>query len=222
MSRLTSLCCFAVACFAAGTAQAADVPHSGFLPAAVYDQLSPVTRPSGVTAQQWVSPTLEARRYTHVIVDPVVYFPAHPQPTARVSTKLLRDLPHALHRAMTFAVARHVPVTHKVTPQTLRFKTAITAVSADTQGLKLREVLPIALAYSAVKYVQGERAQNATLAFEWQLRDAKTNALLAAGVRQGTGAELANEQARITLDSLKPAISAWAEDASAAFAPFDR
>lgn len=191
-----------------------------FLDAATLAQLETAGTPFGASIRRWHDPALDPRNYHAVIVEPVRYHPADPLPTARVGRSVLAQLPRDMTSALREAVGRQIKVTGKAAPGTLRLRSAIVAVAAEHQNIKLRELLPVAMIFAAYKLSTGTRAQEAVVEFEWELRDAQTDHLLAAGIRKGVGGEIEDTGKPVTMKSLRPAIDQWADDASAAFAPF--
>ena len=104
-------------------------------------------------------------------------------------------------------------------PRTLRVKPAITAAAAKEQGLKPRELIPVAFLLAAAKKATGNRAKEASIAVEYELRDAQSNELVGAGMREGTGRKLDKPTDRVSLADFKPVIDEWARDARVFFQP---
>ncbi len=202
------------------TAVSAGNSVSSPIDAVTRERLVTQTSPSGVTIQRWHDPELNPQDYFYVIIDPVRYFPANPQPNGHVSRQLLAKLPKAITQLLKSEIGKRMPLADRPAPRTLRFSAAITAVAAENQGLQARELIPIALIFSAFKLAAGTRAKEAVIAFEWTLRDARTGKLLAAGSRKGIGEILPEGDAPITLEHLRPAIDTWATDAKEGFTQF--
>ena len=97
-------------------------------------------------------------------------------------------------------------------PKTLRFRPAITAAAPKNLGLKPYQYVPIAF---VVTKVAGKESKGAALAMEYEAQDTDTNEVVAAGMREGTGAELKSPSAKLTLADFKPIIDSWAKDARA-------
>lgn len=206
------------ALFLAGAAQAQDAPErSGFLSDETYALLEKDKSPAGLAVQRWHVTDLDPGRYRQVMVQPVVFYPANPVPSERVGLDLLAELPRQTTDALVRAVARALPVVNQPGEGTLLLRAAITAVAADTQRFRARELLPIALIVSAAKYAAGSRPLEASIQFEWELWDVEANRLLAAGVRKGFGDKMDAETGKMTLKHLQPAIKTWAEDAYVGF-----
>jgi hypothetical protein len=202
------------------TAVSAAEQDDAFLPMAIREQMETVTTPSGVVVQRWFDPEIVLGAYRAVIVDPVVLHPKRPKPTAEVSVKTMNDLAHVTTQYLRREIRETEKLATAAAPNTLRLRSAITAVDVDNKGLSPRELLPFALVFAATQYVSGTRAQEATIQFEWELLDAKGGRLLAAGVRKDTGAIVERIDGRVRVDSvhLKESVSRWAYDAREAFA----
>lgn len=201
------------------TISAAEMDEA-FLPKAVSDQLETVTAPSGVLVQRWFDPEIVFGAYSAVIVDPVVLHPKKPRPTPEVSTKTMNDLAQVATLVLRREIKSAMKLTSTVAPNTLRFRSAITAVDVENKGLSPRELLPLALVFAATQFASGTRAQAAAVQFEWEMLDAKSGKLLAAGVRKDTGAIVERVDGKVRVDGahLKEAVSRWAFDARDAVA----
>ena len=194
--------------------------HDAFLPRAIRDQMETVTTPSGVVAQRWFDPEIVLGAYRAVIIDPVVLHPKRPKPTGEVSAKTMNDLAHVTTLVLRREIKGNMTLTRAVAPNTLRLRSAITAVDVENKGFSPRELLPFALVIAAAQFASGSRANEAVIQFEWEILDAKSGRLLAAGIRRDTGAIVERVDGRVRVDGahLKEAVSRWANDAREAFA----
>ena len=202
------------------TAISAAEQDKAFLPRAIRDQMETVTTPSGVVVQRWFDPEIVLGAYRAVIVDPVELHPKRPKPTAEVSAKTMNDLAHVTTQVLRREIKEKMKLASAAAPNTLRLRSAITAVDVDNKGLSPRELLPFALIFAATQFASGTRAQEAAIQFEWEILDAKSGRLLAAGVRKDTGTIVERVDGKVRVDSahLKESVSRWAYDAREAFA----
>lgn len=210
------LCALAVSPIVA----AADMAGSHYLDAVLYEKLTSVSSPTRASAdiRRWHDPSVDPKNYKAVIFEPLRYHPADPIPNDKVSQRLLDQLPGEVTRAMRREVSKVARLTDKPGPGVLRFESAIVGVATENQGLQLREVLPVALVIAGAKLAAGARAQEAYVQWEWKLTDSQTGQLLAAGARKGAGELIKTKGDKVTLENLRPAIKAWAEDAGQDFA----
>lgn len=197
--------------------------NSGFLKGK-YDLLQDDRSASGVPVKRWVSPKLKQRiesgEFRQVLVSDVVLYP-EPRPTTQVPLNTLRESVVYLTKALQQEIAMAMPVTKKMQSGTLKLSVAITAVGAQTQGLKVRELIPIALVFAAAKAATGNRGKEATIALEWKLQDS-AGELLAMGVRQGVGSELkkpegSDDDAVVRFENLKPILTDWSNEVGKSF-----
>jgi hypothetical protein len=208
-----SACAIAIVCLATGTALAQE--KSGYLGDA-YVRLEDTGSPSGQQVKRWVSAEMSAGKYTRMVLEKTVLYP-EPKPSKQVSAEVLKEITAYLDEALRRELSGVVQLVDQPGPGTLRVKPAITAAAAKDQGLQVYEVLPIAFVFAQATKAAGARAKEATLAMEWEARDAQTNALIGAGMREGTGQKLKETNDPITLAHYKSVLDGWAKDARAFF-----
>ena len=199
----------------AGAAVAQE--NSGYL-GNNYSKLEDVTTPSGQKARRWLAPGMTPGKYYKVLLEKTVLYP-EPHGTDQVSMATLKDITAYLDEALRRELGGAIQLVTQPGPKTLRIKPAITAAAAKDQGLKPRELIPVALLFAAAKKAAGKRAKEATISVEYELRDAETNDLVGAGMREGTGRKLENPTDRVTVADFKPVIDGWAKDARMFFQP---
>ena len=205
MLRLVAV--LAGVCALAGAALAQD---PGFL-GNVYANLQEVQSPSGQKVQRWISPALTPGKYDSLLLDKTVFYPL-PKPTDQVSATTLDEISGYLDEALRRELAGVVQLATEPGPKVLRLRPAITAAAAKELGLKPYQYIPIAFIFAMVS---GRESKGASLAVEYEVQDTATNEVLAAGMRNGIGPELASPTAKLTLADFKPIIDAWAKDAGA-------
>ena len=202
----------------AGAAVAQE--NSGYL-GNTYSKLEDATTPSGQKARRWLAPDMTPGKYDKVLLEKTVLYP-EPHGTDQVSMATLKEITAYLDEALRRELGGAIQLVTQPGPKTLRIKPAITAAAAQDQGLKPRELIPVALLFAAAKKAAGKRAKEATISVEYELRDAQTNDLVGAGMREGTGRKLENPTDRVTVADFKPVIDGWAKDARMFFQPKPR
>jgi Protein of unknown function (DUF3313) len=220
LTAFAALACLAVvACASAPLAKTEN--YSGFLND--YSQLKPGKDAKGEPIMYWVSPELVPGKYTKVIIDPVVFYPAA-APTKEVDAETLNQILKYYTDTLRQKIGARIPVVDQPGPGVARLKVAITAVATKNEPLKAYEYIPIALIVQGIKTVSGTRAQVAQIGTEMEVIDSQTSSRLAAVVKLGRGTRVtATRQGpdkgkhMVTLDDIKPLLDIWA-DAAAEFA----
>lgn len=185
-----------------------DVP--GFL--GDYSMLKDEKDAAGEPVKRYLSPKFAPGAYQKLLLDAVQFYPA-PQTSEYVDMKTYNDVRNYVEAQMRSKLAAKVPLATTPGPGVVRVRTAITSVAAESPGLKPYEVLPIGMAFSAIK----GRGKDATLGLEVELLDSVTGERVGAAVRRGTGEHLGSDEKTLTLEHLKPLLDKWT-DAGAQFA----
>ncbi|MBY4950504.1 MULTISPECIES: DUF3313 domain-containing protein [Pantoea] len=184
--------------------------YSGFL--GDYSELKATESPSGKPTLRWISPDYHDADYKGVVYTPVVYYPvAHP--TARIDQQTLDAIRSYTDTQLKHAISQRKPLVTQKGPHTLVVKTAITAVSAENEGVQFYEVVPIAAVVASTMAATGHRTQNSALFLEMEALDAQTGKPLIKVVRKAFGKNLPNNSAPITLNDLRPGIDEMVRDA---------
>lgn len=184
--------------------------YSGFL--SDYSQLQPAQSASGVPVMRWVSPDFDLQRYRSVLVEKPVFYPA-PTPSEQVSQKTLDEIANYLQQAMQLELAGRLRIVEQSDQDTLVLRTAISAVNLSPEGLKVYEVIPIALVAAAASTAAGTRDLNTDIYVELEAIDGRNSQPMARVVRKGHGLQLENDSTQLSLKDIKPALDAWAKDA---------
>lgn len=199
------------------TSHVADKQHySGFL--ADYSQLKPSESASGEPTLRWISPDYKSSQYQDVLYTPVVFYPAA-RPTARVSQQTLDQIRSYTDIQLKGAIATRLPLVNQASPHTLKVRVAITAVSAENEGVQFYEVVPIAAVVASTMAASGHRTQNSELFLEIEASDAVTGKPLIRVVRKAFGKTVSNSTTPITFDDLKPGIDTLVRDTVSFNAP---
>ncbi|WP_283180708.1 MULTISPECIES: DUF3313 domain-containing protein [unclassified Pseudomonas] len=191
--------------------------YSGFL--SNYNNLQQVTTTSGETAMRWVSPSWNPEAYNTVAFNKLELYPA-PKPTERVNQQTLDELQSYMTSKAKGVLGQkyRVVTSEKSAPagsKTLIMRAAITGVSAETEGMKWYEVVPIAAVVGGVSAASGHRDQDTTLFIEAELVDASNNQTVAKVVRKVFGTTLENASQKITTKDFKVAIDKLTSDLQA-------
>ncbi|QCA05028.1 DUF3313 domain-containing protein [Pantoea vagans] len=199
------------------TSHVADKQHySGFL--ADYSQLKPSESANGEPTLRWISPDYKSSQYQDVLYTPVVFYPAA-RPTARVSQQTLDQIRSYTDIQLKGAIATRLPLVNQASPHTLKVRAAITAVSAENEGVQFYEVVPIAAVVASTMAASGHRTQNSELFLEVEASDAVTGKPLIRVVRKAFGKTVSNSTTPITFDDLKPGIDTLVRDTVSFNAP---
>ncbi|MBA1245232.1 DUF3313 domain-containing protein [Pseudomonas japonica] len=214
-SVMVSSLCISAAVLA-GCAATATPPeeYSGFLKD--YSHLKEAKSATGVSVTRWIDPQAKVADYNSVYVEPSQLYPK-PQPTAQISLATLQGITQYYDQALKRELGASLPVVAAPGPGTLVVRPAITGVSSKTEGFQPYEVLPIALVASAVNTAAGGRDQTTTVATEVVFLDGGTNKVVAQVVRKGTGKNLENSKAAMTVEDAKPVLDGWAKDVRLSF-----
>ena len=208
-----TLAMLAVGC----TSHVADKQQfSGFL--GDYSQLKPAQSPSGKPTLRWISPDYHSANYTNVVFEPVVYYPAA-RPNERISQQTLDQIRQYTDSQLKQAIAARKSVVAQPGARTLRVKSAITAVTAENEGMQFYEVVPIAAVVASTMAATGHRTQNSALFLELEAVDAQTGKPMIKVVRKAFGKSLPNNSAPITLNDVRPGIDEMVRDAVSFSAP---
>jgi hypothetical protein len=177
-----------------------------------YSMLKEEKDAAGDPVRRYVSPRLAPGAYQKLMLDAVQFYPA-PQASEYVDMKTYNDVRNYVEMQMRSKLAAKVPLASAPGPGVVRVRTAITSVAAETPGLKPYEVLPIGMAFSAIR----GRGKDAVLGIEVELLDSVTGERVGAAVRRGTGEHLGSDESKLTLEHLRPLLDKWT-DAGAQFA----
>ena len=184
--------------------------YSGFL--SDYSQLQPTQSASGAPVMRWVSPDFKPENYRSVLVERPVFYPA-PTPSAQVSQQTLDEIALYLQQAMRLELAGRMRVVEYADQETLVLRSAISAVNLSAEGLKVYEVVPIALLAAAASTAAGTRDLDTSIYVELEAIDGRNSQPMARVVRKGHGLQLENDSTQLSLKDIKPALDVWAKDA---------
>jgi hypothetical protein len=137
-------------------------------------------------AYAYISDDFTPARYGALMMDHLQFFP-EPQPNDFVTGDTLTQILTYADATLRAKLGAKVILVDQPGPGVARMKLGFTAVSADKRNLKPYQYLPIALVITGVAWGVGGRPEDSSLAFEVEVTDSLTHALLFASVRGGTG-----------------------------------
>lgn len=181
-----------------------------------YSQLKSAKDTNGQSFKRWVSPKLTPDLYKAVIIEPVTLFP-EPKGDEKVSAETLASVATYMTEAMKQQLGQNIKLVDQPGPGVARVKTALTAVDSGKRGLKVYQLVPVALVVTTVKRAATGAPVDATLAVETEIADSVSGEPLLRAVREATVKDVpANEagEKAVTLDVLKPQIDRWAAGAA--------
>jgi hypothetical protein len=188
--------------------------YSGFLKD--YSILKEDKSPSGAAVMRWIDPKMDVKQYTSVYIEPSQLYPK-PQPTAKLPLKTLQGITQYYDQTLKNAFSRELTLASAPGPGVLVVRPAITAVSAETKGLRPYEVIPIALVAAGVSAATGIRDQDTSLATEAAFLDGSDSRVVAEVVRKGAGADLDNSAQVMQANDFKAVLDVWAQDIAKSF-----
>ena len=132
---------------AAGVVAADKGKSSGFLDPAVEAKLKESKLPDGRKFTRWRSPQTTHANYQSIMVGRVIFYPS-PNPGPQISSSTLDAIAEHLTYTLRQKIGTKVPVVDKAGPGVLRLQAAITAVTAEPEGMSPTDVLPVMMLFS--------------------------------------------------------------------------
>ncbi|MBD1388071.1 DUF3313 domain-containing protein [Neiella sp. HB171785] len=189
-----------------------ETERSGFL--SRYDNMVEIpTEDDDLFKMRWVSDQFASGKYSKLMIDPVVFFPA-PMTSGKVGDEVLADILQYTNDSVTKSAASTGKLTTSVSPGTVRLRLAITGASIDDQGLSAIQYLPIAFIASAATGNLDNLA--AKLIIEGEVIDAMTGELLSTAYIVGIGKEVDDDETVLNFDMVQPVIDKWNQEMVAA------
>lgn len=180
----------------------AEAENSGFLKD--YSVLSEVKDSAGDKVMRYVNPKFNATAYQAVIIDPIQYYPA-PKPNDQITTTTLTEISNYVDKGLQDKLGAKLTLATEPGAGVVRVRTAISAVAVNSPALKPYELLPIGFIVSSIK----GRGKEAAIQIEVEVVDSVTGELLGASVREGTGAKLADKDAKLSVADLQALLDKW-------------
>lgn len=186
--------------------------YSGFL--GDYSKLQSATSPQGAPVLRWISPVLKPGMYNSVMLVPSILYP-RPQASAQVSVSVLNGITQQFDADLKAAVkSSGMKLVSTAGPGTLKISPAITAVNTANAPLAVYQYVPIAFVITSAARAAGAASQQVTAMVEMEAVDSQSGEVLGQVVRQGTGNELPNTDAQLSVSDMKSALQIWANDLS--------
>jgi hypothetical protein len=179
------LCAGVISIAGCSSSQVNPEQYSGFLKD--YSRLSAQKSPSGADVMRWVDPNLKVSSYTSIYIEPSQFYPK-PEPTTRIPASTLQGITRYYDQALKREISKALPLADGPGPGVIVVRPAITAVSSSAEGLKVYEVIPVALVYAAASTAAGTRDENSNIA------------------------TLDNDKQVLTADDVKVVLDGWASD----------
>ncbi|CAI2088754.1 DUF3313 domain-containing protein [Serratia fonticola] len=184
--------------------------YSGFLQD--YSKLQKTETASGHQVLRWIAPGFKESNYRGIYISPLVFYP-QAKPNARVSQQTLDQIREYASTSLRNAVAQRTTLLPNPSgSRVLVAKVAITAVTAENEGVQFYEVVPVAAVIATTMAASGHRTQDTALFMEIKLIDQDTGKTVLAVVRKGLGKTVSNQNAPITLADVKKAIDDMVTD----------
>lgn len=176
-----------------------------------YGLLTPHQAPSGGTVLSWADPKWPRGRYIEVYLAPSQFYPT-PEPSTRIPQTTLASITHYYDAVLRNELGKVMTVVDRPGPNTLVVRPAITRISADTQGLRLYEWLPITLVAAGVSSAAGIRDRDSSITSELSFEAGTSGKVVGEAMLAGTGVPLANDRQVMTADNVKAVLDGWAMD----------
>ncbi|BCJ07671.1 hypothetical protein PRtIB026_A26330 [Pseudomonas sp. RtIB026] len=176
-----------------------------------YGLLTPHQAPSGATVLSWADPKWPKGRYIEVYLAPSRFYPA-PEPSTRIPQATLASITHYYDAVLRNELGKVMTVVDRPGPNTLVVRPAITRISADTQGLRFYEWLPITLVAAGVSSAAGIRDRDSAIASELSFEAGASGKVVGEAMLAGTGVPLDNDRQVMTADNVKAVLDGWAVD----------
>lgn len=180
--------------------------YSGFLQD--YSKLQKTTDSQGNALLRWIDPAIKVHGYQKFFLKDIVFFP-EAKPTKQVSLEILEEVRQYMESNLRTRLSDRSLLADAPGDNVLELRIAITAVEVKPEGLKIWEVIPIALIRAGIQTASGRRDHDVKLFLESEAVDSQTQQVMVQSVREGTGLQLANDSDPLTLTQLKPKMDQW-------------
>jgi hypothetical protein len=152
--------------------------ETGFLKG-YYDRLQP--GPEGGAKLRWIKPNVDFTRYTHVMLDSVVYFFADNSEYKGIDATELKELADQFNKALVDALQDSYPIVTEPGIDVVRIRFAITNLKQSYPGLSaITTVVPVGLGISVIKKgATGSWTGSGATSAEAMVLDSMTNDVIA-------------------------------------------
>ena len=195
-------------------ADPAGAKQSGFLGGeAMYARQQEVVLRDGMKAQRWIAPDLRYMNYRKVLIDEVMLYPK-PEPGPQVSAGTLDEMGIYTTGILRERMASSIGLADGPGEGVLRIQAAITGFEVKTEGMKRREILPVAAALGLLSTATGTRDRKVYVYLEARLVDSRTGELMGTSMRRIQGEDLEGKKDQLTLDDMRKSLDEAAADAA--------
>ena len=193
-----------------GVADAGDAltKPSGFLPG--YSLLKPVPDKEGRFV--WLAPDAELRGYRSFILPPLAIWIDADAQYRGLSADVVQRLATIYQTAFAGVLAPDYPIVEQAGPGVAVCRFAITGVTPEKPGFRPRDVVPVALAFHAIRAASGTSAKVARVSGEIVCEDSMTQKMLLEAVVTNTGRKQFTEGQPILWSDVEPVLAGWAQD----------
>jgi len=176
---------------------------SGFLKD--YPALHEVESKKGSPLYVWVDKDFRINNYDSVVCQPLVYFPPL-QPTTQLGQNVLDDVLAGASKKSAQAIEKRKPCVISPGSHSLIFRGAITGIKTEKQGMRVYEVLPVAMIIALAQVASGHRTMETSVWFEGEFLDAATQKPMLKILRKADGSYINNASTPLEPETLTPAI----------------
>ncbi len=187
-----------------------------------YSGLTTKELSTGTKVLRWQHPQLKQGLYKKLMIEPVSFYP-EPQVQDQVGKETLAEVSRYMSILLVrLAKQNGIELTKKPGPDVLRLRSAFTAVDIKSEGLSIRDIIPIRMIITGVTLATGKQDLNVTMLFEAELRDSRSHQVMLKAIRKGNALQLENRDEQLSLEHIKPLIDSWGLDINDSFATFSK
>jgi hypothetical protein len=182
--------------------------YSGFL--SDYTKLVKGPGVGGGEVLSWISPVLVERKYTKVMLDSVIIYPA-PEPGPQIRSEMLTSMLVYLNKAVKEEVGKKYEIVTEPGKGVVRMRAAVTTIETTLEDLAFYEYVPIALALAGASSAAGIRSQAVEILVEAELTDSLSGERVAAAIRKGFGDSVGGRRHQVEVENVRPVLDGWAK-----------
>lgn len=158
--------------------------------------------------KRYVSPLLSEKKYTKILIEPVVFFP-RPNVSETLSTNTLDAVKSYANNVIKSAIKQPLSIVNEPGPEALKLKVAITGVNTEKDSLAAYQYIPIAFLLTAASGKLNDVVVK--IQIEGELSDSLTNEPLILATKSGFGETLTNNSTPLALDNVRPLLDEWGQ-----------
>lgn len=180
---------------------------SGFLPD--YKALKPVASPKGSQIYTYTAPDVQRSDYHALIVDPVIIYQnaaSHGVTNQDITTARVN-----LNNGIKKVASQHIPLTQQPGPGVARVQVAITGATADADGFKPWNIVPVSAAIKLATMATDTDSKTPVLVIELKFTDSMSGKLLREDVTVISGESFRLKSS--TKEEFEKLVQQWVEEA---------